>query len=131
MSEIYSRQPQACECHAISQQSYHRAKRHLRPTRGQKGRRGKREGAGESETDKSNGRMPSSKQKSNNNKILYCSVNNSIVSLNSTRQRQTEKTETGAWREWEKQLELPADKDRKYAQMKREIKNKLPQNNIK
>lgn len=47
MSEIYSRQPQACECHAISQQSYHRAKRHLRPTRGQKERRGKREGAGE------------------------------------------------------------------------------------
>lgn len=54
-----------------------------------RGRAGERER--ERETDKSNGRMPSSKQKSNNNKILYCSVNNSIVSLNSTTDRDSQK----------------------------------------
>lgn len=119
-----------CHIPAVISQSQKALKANTRTKRKKEKVRGR---GRQRETDKSNGRMPSSKQKSNNNKILYCSVNNSIVSLNSTRQRQPEKTgqETETGREWESSLSCLADKDRKYAQMKREIKNKLPQNNIK
>lgn len=85
-----------CHIPAVISQSQKALKANTRTKRKKGKARGSRR---ERETDKSNGRMPSSKQKSNNNKILYCSVNNSIVSLNSTRLGQTEKTETATRRE--------------------------------
>lgn len=76
-----SRKP-ANACLAISQQSYHKARKALKANTRQGER--ERERVGERECDKS------SKQKSNNNKILYCSVNNSIVSLNRDRDRDSQ-----------------------------------------
>lgn len=87
-----------CHIPAVISQSQKALKANTRTKRKKGKARGSRRER-ERETDKSNGQMPSSKQKSNNNKILYCSVNNSIVSLNSTRLGQTEQTETGTERE--------------------------------